>query len=170
MIATLLDCIAWLSKQKDGLYEVKPYKEKRSLNQNRLYWECVGLMAEADHKPKCYYHNLLLRRCDIYEQIDGKIVMMPLPDTDAAETWAEYHELYHYKPTLSFYNNPETGDRWRWYRVLRGSKTFNKQEMTRLIDIALDEMRNMELYLPQDKAFLKALEEHEKNKKEVKNG
>ena len=94
--------------------------------------------------------------------------MIPLPDTDEAETWAEYHELYHYAPTLQYYKNPETGEKWRWYRVMKGSKHYSKEEMCRLIDIALDEMRNMDLYLPSDAVFMKALQQHEKIKKGLK--
>lgn len=165
MTGTALECISYLSQQKDGVYDVTLHKEKRSLNQNSLYWECVGRIARTLKKPNCYVHNLLLRRCEIYEQIDGKVVCVPLPDTDEAELWAEYHELYHYKPTLNKFEN-SNGTEWRWYKVLKGSKEYDTAEMSRLIDITLDEMKNLEIPIPQDDAFTKALDEHEKIKHE----
>lgn len=162
---TNLEAIAYLSTQPEGLWDITPHKTKRSLNQNSLYWMAVGIIAKALKKPNCYIHNLLLRRCEIYEQIDGKVVCVPLPDTDEAELWAEYHELYHYKPTLERFTNTN-GTEWRWYKVLKGSKEYNMEEMARLIDIAIDQLESMGLMLPQDAATVKALEEHEKIKSE----
>jgi len=166
MTGTAMEIISWLSQQKDGQrYEISLCREKRSLNQNSLYWEIVGIIARSLKKPDAYVHNLLLRRCEIYEKLDGKVVCISLPDTDEAELWVEYNEEYHYKPTLDRFKN-SNGTQWRWYKVLKGSKEFDTSEMSRLIDIALDELNNMGLQLPQTERFMKALEEHGRIKKE----
>ena len=42
---------------------------------------------------------------------------------------------------------------------------MTKEEMSHLIDVALDEMEQCGIMLPQDEATLKAYEEHKKGKK-----
>ena len=116
MTGTAMEIISWLSQQKDGQrYEISLCKEKRSLNQNSFYWEIVSMIARSLKKPDAYVHNLLLRRCEIYEKLDGKVVCISLPDTDEAELWVEYNEDYHYKPTLDYFEN-SNGTKWRWYK------------------------------------------------------
>ena len=158
---TNLEAIAYLSTQQEGMWDIVPHKEKRSLSQNAFYHMIKGIIAKSMKVPPCYVHNLLLRRCEVYEMVDEKPVCISLPDTDEAEHWAEYHELYHYKPTLSTFQN-SNGVTWRWYKVLKGSKEFSVEEMTRLIDIALDEMEHLGLMLPRDKATMEAYEQHKK--------
>ena len=153
---TILECIAWLSSQAEGIFEIFPFIQKRSLSANGLYWECVDKIAKFEKKPKAYIHNLLLRRLDIAEEIDGYTIYVPLPDTDAAELWAEYNDQYHYKPTLQVQNGR------RWYKMLKGSSQFNVEEMSRLIDLCIDEMRNYGLDVPGEEATRKALEEYER--------
>ena len=52
------------------------------------------------------------------------------------------------------------------YKCLKGSRRFNVEEMSRLIDIALKELNDIGLMLPQEERFVKALEEHERIKTE----
>lgn len=159
---TNLEAIAYLSTQPEGLWDIEVHKEKRSLNQNSFYHMIKSVIARAMKEPPAYVHNLLLRRAEIYDSLDGKVICMPLPDTDEAEKWAEYHPDYHYKPTLEKFTN-SNGTVWRWYKVLKGSKDMNAEEMSYLIDIALNQMENMGLMLPRDSATMKAYEEHKKN-------
>lgn len=163
MIGTTLECIGFLSHQTEGKWEVTKYHEKRSLQQNDFYWLIVGIIAQALKKPNAYVHNLLLRRNEVYDTVNGFEICVPLPDDDATELWVEYNDLHHYKPTLKFFEN-EKG-KFRWYKKLKGSKEFEVSQMTRLIDLALDELANMELMLPQDEETLKAYEKHQERKK-----
>ena len=159
VVGTILECIAWLSSQKEGMFEIFPHITKRSLSANGLYWLCVDRIAKCEKKPKAYIHNLLLRRLDIGEEIDGCTIYVPLPDTDSAEIWAEYNELYHYSPTLQFQGGK------RWYKMLKRSSQFNVEEMSRLIDLAIDELRNYGLPVPGEEVIMKALEEYERKNK-----
>ena len=47
MTGTAMECIAWLSTQKDGMFDVEIHKEKRSLNANALYHKMVNQIAKA---------------------------------------------------------------------------------------------------------------------------
>ena len=157
-IGTVIECIAFLSKLKGGIFEIREHKPKRSLSQNAFYWQCLEQISKAIYQPKDYIHNLLLREMGICEMIDNQPVLMVLRDTDEAELWAEYTPDYHLKPTL------ERQGGFRWYKVLKGSSKYEIDEMNRLIELALAEIREQGLTLPMDKATQKALEEYEKIK------
>lgn len=159
-IGTVIECIAHLSSLKEGIFEIKEHKPKRSLSQNAFYWQCTEQVAKAIMQPKAYVHNLLLRRCEIYETIGIQPILVVLPDTDSAEMWALYSEDYHFKPTLDF----DKKNGLRWYRVLKGSKDFTVEEMNLLIEQVLSEIEVNHLELPLDKATQRALEEYEKIK------
>ncbi len=160
-VGTVLECIAHLSKLKEGLYEIHEHKQKRTLNQNSFYWQIVGMIAKALREPNIYVHNLLLRRLEIYEIIDDFEVLILLPNTDRAEKQSFYNEELHVKPIRG-----EQGiqGKFRWYKVLKGSRNFTTEEMNRLVEMALNELRDMGLQLPQEERFIKALEEHERIK------
>lgn len=157
---TILECIAWLSQQKEGLFEIFPHIKKRSLSANALYWECVGRISKFEKKPDAYIHNLILRRMNIVESINGRPLEMRLPDTDEAERQAEYDELVHLKPTLRF-GEDEYG-RYRIYQLLKGSSEFNVEEMTRLIDLVIDELRNYDLPVPGEEDIQRAIRDYER--------
>ena len=159
-VGTVIECIAHLSGLKEGLYEIKEHKPKRSLSQNAFYWQIVEQIATAMLEPKAYVHNLLLRRCEIYDMIGNQPVLVVLPDTDSAEKWALYSEDYHFKPTLERDKNHGL----RWYKILKGSKYFSVEEMNILIEQALGELHENSLELPLDKATQRALEEFERIK------
>lgn len=164
MIGTAMQIISWLSMQEEGKeFECDFVKEKKSLNQNNFYRKIIGLITHKLKKPQCYIHNLTLRRAEIYASVNGHSLWIPLPDNDETEMWVEYHELYHYKPTLQYEDKPN--GRFRWYRILKGTHEMTKEEMSHLIDVALDEMEQCGIMLPQDEATLKAYEEHKKGKK-----
>ena len=159
---TALDCIVYLSKQKEGTFEVKPY-EKRSLNQNDFYHEIKGIIAQALREPPPFVHNLLLRRLEIFDtQPNGKIILDMLSDDDITARWIDCHPDKHLKPTQYRFTNDQ--GKFRIYQQLKGSRFFTTEEMSRLIDLALDEMENMGLMLPTDEATVKAYEKHMKRR------
>lgn len=156
MIGTNLECISYLSQQKDGKFEVKEYKEKRSLNANALYWKCVAEMAKALHLSNACMHNQLLRKYGSHKVIDGEEVYIALPDTKAAEHQVDEDENNHFQPTNMKIKS------MRWYILLKPSHEFNTAEMSRLIEGTADEMRHMGLIPPQDELIQKAIERYEK--------
>ena len=154
------DLIEWLSFQdKDTLLDIFPHAEKKSLNQNSFYWEIVGIIAKALREPNAYVHNYNLRLCEVY---DGE-ECVAIKDTTEAELKTMYDQNKHYKPTSSTFEN-SSGVKFRWYRKLKGLRELSKEETSRLIDIALGQMQDMDLCLPREERYLKALEEHERNK------
>lgn len=121
---------------------VKEYSKKRSLNANAYYWTLVNAMAADLKITTSAMHNMLLRRYGAPESIGGKLCYVTIPDTVEAEQKTLEAETYHVKPT-SDVRVGNDGTFWRTYLMLKGSHSYNTKEMTRLIDGAVSECREL---------------------------
>lgn len=121
---------------------IKQYRQKRSLNANSYYWALLSKICEATGVDSNYQHNLNLRECGYLEQDeDGNVISVDVADTEAGERKADYAEYYHLYPTSNVYTRD--GVTVRQYYLLRGSSTFNTKEMAILIDIAVDQAKDL---------------------------
>ena len=156
---TAMDCIAFLSVQKEGTFDIYPHEEKRSVSANALYRKCVGKMASVLGISNAKMHNLLLRKYGVTEEMDGDNVWIALPDTEEVERQIEEDEFNHFQPTMK-----KTGSK-RWYLLLKPSHEFSVKEMSRLIDGTAEEMRQMGLVPPMDEEIEKAIQAYERKHK-----
>lgn len=156
MNGTVLECIAFLSTQTEGKWEVKPYEEKRSLSANALYWVMVGQIAKYLHISNARLHNQLLRKYGSPKIVCGEEVWVAIPDTEEAERMVEEDEYNHFQPTMKRIKS------MRWYKLLKPSHEFTVSEMSRLIDGTADEMREMGLTPPQGEEIRRAIERYER--------
>lgn len=113
--------------------KVTRHREKRTLTQNAYYWTLLAQLAGKLGISNAHLHNLLLRDVAPPFVIDGKIAMQPIPDTEKAEKEILEAQTFHLKPTSGVIEGKD-GNIYRWYIVLRGSSTFNTQEMTILLN------------------------------------
>ena len=153
---SVLECIAFLSTQTDGEFEVREYRPKRSLSANALYFKMCSEMAKALRISVPFMHNQLLRRYGVLWESDGQEIWVAVPNTAEAERNADENEETHLKPTSKIFKSK------RWYLLLKPSHEFNSSEMSRLIDGTADEMRQMGLTPPMDEDIKRALEKMEK--------
>lgn len=163
MIGDKAACIKFLVDAPEKDYEVEEWHKKRSLSANALYWVCIGDIARHLGNTNARQHNLMLRKYGTPEVVDGCGVFTTLPDTDTAEETALEMESAHLRPTSEIKFGSD-GSRWRWYQMLKGSSSYNTQEMSRLIDGVRTEMESMGLVFP-DRKFdeaIKRLEKHDK--------
>lgn len=119
---------------KDGTLTiiVKKFRQKRSLDANNFYWQLLTKLADKLDVSNAYMHNILLRRYGQFEEMDGKLIYLVLPDSDNAETKALEAETYHIKPTSQTKPGAD-GMMYRTYIMLRGSSTYDTTEMSYLI-------------------------------------
>lgn len=117
---------------KEVSVSIKAYHGKRNLDQNALYWMNLTRLAKAIGTSNPELHNLLLRRYGEPEYYDDKLVYVTILDTDEAERKANQSETFHVKPT-SHTLDGKHGETYRYYILLRGSSTYDKAEMSRLI-------------------------------------
>lgn len=139
--------------------EIKPYRNKRSLDANAYYWALITKLATVVglSNPEC--HNMMLRGYGQPEVIDGVNVYLPIPDTEEAERRVNNYTDYHFQPT-SQVKQGNNGIMYRTYKLLRGSHTYDTAEMARLIDGLIYECRqagipDSAIATPDEKRLLK---------------
>ena len=154
-----------LSGQLEGIQgkplriSAKRWREKRSLDANAYYWVLIGKLARVLQLSNPELHNLMLCRYGQPEVFEGKPVYMTIPDTEAAEKKVANATDYHLQPT-SQVREGNDGIMYRTYKLLRGSHTFNTEEMARLIDGLIEGCKDAgipdaEIATPDEKRLLK---------------
>lgn len=114
-------------------FEIKPYRAKRSLDANAYYWVLITKLAKKISLSNQELHNMMLRMYGQAEIIEGKAVYLTIPDTEEAERKVNNATDYHIQAT-SQVREGNDGIMYRTYKLLRGSHTYNTEEMARLID------------------------------------
>ena len=126
--------------------EIKEFREKRSLDQNAMYWSILGQLAKHLKLSRNRLHNILLRRYSAPWTADGSPIYSMALDTDEAEEQILEAEKTHLKPTSRVIEGKD-GNIYRLYVLLKGSSAMDKEEFSALMDGILDECRQAGLEL-----------------------
>ena len=121
---------------------IKQYRKRRSLDANAYYWQLITKLADASGISKNRAHNLMLRRYGKLEEVDGHMIYVVVPDDDEGERKALEAETYHIKPTTEV-KVASDGTPFRTYIMVRGSSTYDTNEMSKLIDGLVSECKEM---------------------------
>ena len=141
---------------------IKPWKNHRSKDANAYYWQLVGQIAKVLGRSNNAIHNWLLRDYGTVEEVGGRPVYLPLIDTPEAAEKIEESTEYHLKPT-SYVFMQSDGYIYRDYQMIKGSRYYDTDEMSRLIDGTVNEAEAMGIstVTPQELERMKeAYEEH----------
>lgn len=119
--------------------EVKPYKSRRSLEQNKLLWVLLGKMAEAMSGKKnrvsseeCY--------CIMLEEANVAYdYLLALPE-------AEPMLRKSFRVVRKVGEREVKGKTLNVYQYFIGSSKYNTQEMTDLIEAVLDKLAELGVY------------------------
>lgn len=114
------------------------WREKRSLDANSYYWVLVTKIAEKIGSSNTEIHNEMLADYGQVERIDEKFVTIILLDSIE---WKQL-EYIHLRPTTAT-KILDDGKLYRVYYVMRGSHTYDSKEMSRLIDGAVWECKEL---------------------------
>ena len=133
MIGPKTDCIKWLVDAPEGVYKVIEHRAKRSLTQNGYFHVLVGLMAAALRTSTTELKNRLIAD---YGYIDDELPHVILRDDIE---WLKLDGL-HLKPSTHV-RKLDNGKLYRVYYVMRGTHTYNSAEMSRLIDMTVEEAK-----------------------------
>lgn len=120
--------------------EVKPYKSKRSLEQNRLLWALLEKMAKAVSgvnttitREECY--------CIMLEEAGVKYdYLLALPETEN-----ELRKSFRALRNMGI-QREVNGKTLTMYQYFIGSSKFNTKEMTSLIEAVLDKLAELGVY------------------------
>lgn len=118
--------------------EIKPYKERRSLNANAYFHVLNGKIADrlGISKPRC--KNILIGRYGQPELIgEGEQAVLK---TNISVSQMMEQETLHCMPCGG---KEENGIEVNFFRVYRGSHTYNTEEMSHLIDGAIQEAKDI---------------------------
>lgn len=140
----------------------KKFRKKRSLDANAYYWVLVAKLGDKLNLSKPHLHNILLRRYGQPAIIDGKMIYLVLPDSDQRARAADEAETFHIKPT-SEVKTGRDGERFRTYVMLRGSSTYNTEEMAHLIDGLVSECKESGIETASPEELKRMLELYEAN-------
>ncbi len=110
------------------------YRKKRSLDANAYFHLLIGKMADQLKISKVRCKNIMIGRYGQIDYIDGQPVMIKtqIPVSDMLE-----QENLHCLPCGG--KTEENGLQTFFYRVYRGSHTYNTKEMSILIDGVVQE-------------------------------
>ena len=125
MIGTSNKIITYLLEQaKDKQFELKEYKEKRSLNANNYYWQLVTELGNVLKMDKEDLHFLLLQK---YGQSEMISVVADVDMKNYLKYYAEAGE------------SNLNGKTFKHYKVYKGSSEMDKKEMSILINGLVEE-------------------------------
>ena len=114
----------------DKKYEIKEYKEKRSLNANNYYWQLVTELGNVLGMDKEWLHFLLLQK---YGQSEMISVVADVDMKNYLKYYAEAGE--------SVLN----GKTFKHYKVYKGSSEMDKKEMSILINGLVEECKAQDI-------------------------
>lgn len=131
MIGKAKNIIDWLfNQEKDKVFEIKEYKEKRSLNANNYAWK---LITEIGNK-------LLKSKEDVYLQMlkdYGQQEMVSVLSSINPKGYFKYYE----KAGSSVLNGKE----FTHYKIYKGTSEYDTKEMSIFIDGVVQEAQQLDI-------------------------
>lgn len=133
--------LMWLfDMDKDAVWDIEPHKERksRSLNANSYFHVLVQKLAQAQTPPislaKC--KNMMIAAYGQPEYIDGQqaIIKSNVPQEKMQEI--------EYLHTALVKISEENGTECYFYRIYRGTHTYNNMEMQKLIEGVVQECKD----------------------------
>lgn len=129
MVGKADEVIKWLLNQdREKLFEVKPYRQKRSLNANAYAWVLINEMANRLRTSKDEVYQEMLKR---YGQ--SKVISV-LSEIDISRFVKYYEEIG---------KGHVEGKEFTHYRCYIGSSEYDSREMAILIDGIVDEAQEL---------------------------
>lgn len=131
MIGNPIKLITYLYEQdKDKIFELKEYKEKRSLNANAYAWVLITQIGNILRKSK---EEIYLQMLKDYGQQELVSVLSSINPKD----YFKYYE----KVGSSMLNGKEITH----YRIFKGTSEYNTKEMSIFIDGVVQEAEQLDI-------------------------
>ena len=154
MIGTIEEIIQYLFKQdKTKKYEVKEYKEKRSLDANAFTWCLLEKLQDKLHIPKEEIYRDLIKNIGSYE-------VVPIRD----EAVDRFRQAWS-KNGLGWITETTKSKLKGYTNVLAyyGTSIYNKSEMSRFIDLLVQECEQLDIEVKSQAEINSLLESWDKN-------
>ena len=155
MIGDKRECVKYLMDAPEGKYEVKEYRQRRSLDANALLWHCLGELAVVLRTDKWSVYLQMLKRY-------GKFTYILVPPKAVEMTkkmWRESEVLN----TVNV-NGRESVQMLCYY----GSHLYDSKEFSVLLDGVISEMEGVGLTPPESSEMRRAIERMEREEQKDK--
>ena len=120
MIGSPIKIINFLSTQdNDKVFEVKEYKDHRSLSQNAYAWTLITQLGNVLHKSK---EEVYLEMLKDY----GQSTIVSIDEKVDASSYFKYYDII----GTGIVNNKK----FKHYKIYKGSSEFDSKEMSIFID------------------------------------
>ncbi|MFY9450127.1 MAG: hypothetical protein WAQ09_00020 [Bacillota bacterium] len=136
-----------LELDQDKKYEIKEYKEKRSLDANAYYWHLINELANVLRISKEELHFKMLKE-------HSQRLIVTLPELCNPSGYFKYFEEYK--------RGKLKGQAVVQYLVYKPSSEMNSKEFSILLDGLVRECREMYIPILEDLKIKKMIEEMEK--------
>lgn len=137
--------ITWLLEQPDNIeFEIKEYKQKRSLNANAYYFH---LLNEIASKMRISKEELHLK----YLKEHGQTMLIPLLPEQNPSGYFKYYEE-HSKATIN-------GKEAIYYKVFMPSSEMSSLHFSILLDGVIEDARSLDIEILEDKKIEEMLKE-----------
>ena len=147
MVGNSQQIIQWLFQQNDlaKKFEIKEYKEKRSLSQNSYAWVLINEIANIVRKSKEEVYFEMLKAY-------GQSQIVSILSTIDPQGYFKYYE----KIGTGIVNNKE----FTHYKIFKGSSEMDTKEMSILLDGIIEEAKNLDIetMTPAELAKLRQME------------
>lgn len=145
MIGTIKQLMVWLSMQPDGMYEVKPYHDKRSLNANSYFYVLQNKLAQALKTSNDELHEQLIKRY-------ADATLITLPESENIKGIVKYYDVYK--------KGEIKGIPAIIYKAYKPSHEMNTKEFSRLLDGIISECKEVgiETKTPEELMLLEGYE------------
>lgn len=121
--------IQWLFNQdKEKLFEIKEYKEKRSLSQNAYAWKLITELGNQLRKSKEEVYIQMLKDYGVSD------IIVVLSKVNPAGYFKYYEKV---RDVII------NGNTFSQYKVFKGSSEFDSKEMSIFIDGIIQECENV---------------------------
>ena len=129
MIGNNLKLINFLSTQDENtIFEIKEYKEHRSLSQNAYAWTLITQLGNVLHKSKEEVYLELLKDY-------GQSMIVSIAEEVDVSSYFKYFDII----GTGEINNK----RFKHYKIYKGSSEFDSKEMSIFIDGIIQECENV---------------------------
>ena len=132
-------------QNKDLSIEVKPYRERRSLDANALLWACIGDIAAAIGSDKWEVYLQMLKRYGKYTYV----CVTPKAVEAVKKQWRECEEI----GAISV-NGKDAVQLLCYF----GSSTYDSKEFSHLLDGVIYEMKQIGIETPANERLRQAIE------------
>ena len=148
MIGNSQQIINWLFQQKDleKKFEVKEYRQKRSLDQNAYAWSLIVEIAD----------NMRISKEDVYLNM-----LQHYGQSEIISVRSDINVSGYFKYYEKFGTGQVNGKEFTHYKVYKGSSEFDTKEMTIFLDGIIQEAQALGIntLTPDELAKLKSLKE-----------